>query len=165
MVSRTIFREYDIRGVTGTDLTPDVARAVARGYAQFIARKGAKGEIVVGRDNRPSGVALHEELVKGLLESGFDVVDIGIVPTPLSYWAQRKLGTAGGIQITGSHNPPEFNGFKLGLDNHSLHGADIQAIYEIIAAGDFREGQGALRQEDVIGRYVDDVATRVGPIS
>ena len=165
MLSRTIFREYDIRGVTDTDLTPDVARAVARGYAQFIARKGAKGEIVVGRDNRPSGVALHAQLVKGLLDSGFDVVDIGVVPTPLSYWAQRKLGAAGGIQITGSHNPPEFNGFKLGLDNHSLHGADIQAIYEIAAAGDFREGQGALRQEDVIGRYVDDVAERVGRIS
>ena len=165
MLSRTIFREYDIRGVTGTDLTPEVARAVARGYAAFIASKGAKGEIAVGRDNRPSGMALHAELVKGLLDSGFDVVDIGVVPTPLSYWAQRKLGAAGGIQITGSHNPPEFNGFKLGLANHSLHGADIQAIYELAAAGDFREGQGALRQEDVIGRYVEDVAERIGQIS
>ncbi len=165
MLSRTIFREYDIRGVTGTDLTPETARLVARGYAEFIARKGAKGEIAVGRDNRPSGEGLHAELVKGLLDSGFDVVDIGIVPTPLSYWAQRNLGAAGGIQITGSHNPPEFNGFKLGLDNHSLHGSDIQEIYELAAAGQFREGSGTLRKEDVIQRYVDDVAERIGQIS
>ena len=86
MLSKTIFREYDIRGVTGTDLTPEVARAVGRGYAEFIARKGASGEVCVGRDNRPSGTALHAELVRGLLECGFDVVDIGVVPTPLSYW-------------------------------------------------------------------------------
>jgi phosphomannomutase/phosphoglucomutase len=165
MLSRTIFREYDIRGVTGTDLTPEVAYAVGRAYAAFIARKGAEGEIAVGRDNRPSGTALHAELVRGLLESGFDVVDIGVVPTPVSYWAQRNLGSAGGIQITGSHNPPEFNGFKLGLDNHSLHGSDIQEIYELAAAGDFRDGRGTLRQEDVIGRYVADVAERTGRIS
>lgn len=165
MLSRTIFREYDIRGVTGTDLTPDVARSVARAYAAFISRKGASGEIVVGRDNRPSGVALHAELVKGLLDSGFDVVDIGVVPTPLAYWAQHKLGVAGGIMITGSHNPPEFNGFKLGLGNHSIYGADIQAIYEIAAAGDFLSGEGKLRQDDIIDRYVKDVAERIGPIS
>ena len=165
MLSRHIFREYDIRGVTGTDLTPEVAYAVGRGYAEFISRRGAKGEIAVGRDNRPSGTALHAELVRGLMDSGFDVVDIGVVPTPLSYWAQRNLGSAGGIQITGSHNPPEFNGFKLGLDNHSLHGSDIQAIYELAAAGEFRQGAGTLRQEDVIGRYVADVAQRIGKIS
>ena len=165
MLSRTIFREYDIRGVTGTDLTPDVARSVARAYAAFISRKGARGEIVVGRDNRPSGVALHADLVKGLLESGFDVVDIGVVPTPLAYWAQHKLGVAGGIMITGSHNPPEFNGFKLGLGNHSIYGADIQAIYEIAAAGDFVSGEGKLREDDIIDRYVKDVADRIGPIS
>ena len=165
MLSRTIFREYDIRGVTGTDLTPDVARSVARAYASFISRKGASGEIVVGRDNRPSGVALHAELVKGLLESGFDVVDIGVVPTPLVYWAQHKLGVSGGIQITGSHNPPEFNGFKLGLGNHSIYGADIQEIYEIAAAGDFVSGEGKLRHHDIIDPYVKDVAERIGPIS
>ena len=165
MLSRTIFREYDIRGVTGTDLTPDVARSVARAFASFISRKGVKGEIVVGRDNRPSGVALHAELVKGLLESGFDVVDIGVVPTPLAYWAQHKLGVAGGIMITGSHNPPEFNGFKLGLGNHSIYGADIQTLYEIAAADDFVAGEGKLRHDDIIDRYVKDVAERIGPIS
>ena len=165
MLSRATFREYDIRGITGKDLTPDVASAVARAYAAFISRKGASGAVVVGRDNRPSGVALHAEIVKGLLESGFDVVDIGVVPTPLAYWAQHKLGVAGGIMITGSHNPPEFNGFKLGLGNHSIYGADIQEIYEIAAAADFITGDGQLRKDDVIDRYVQDVAGRIGPIS
>ncbi|MEO8577312.1 MAG: phosphomannomutase/phosphoglucomutase [Gemmatimonadales bacterium] len=162
MLSRNTFREYDIRGVTGKDLTPDVARAVARAYARFLADKGVKGEIAVGRDNRPSGTALHTELVAGLLESGLDVVDIGIVPTPLAYWAQHKLGVVGGIQITGSHNPPEFNGFKLGLGNHSIYGADIQKIYDIAVAGDFPKGDGKLRNQDVIADYVEDIGQRVG---
>ncbi len=165
MLSRTTFREYDIRGVTGKDLTPDVARSVARAYARFLADNGVKGEIAVGRDNRPSGNALHAELVAGLLESGFDIVDIGIVPTPLAYWAQHKLGVAGGIQITGSHNPPEFNGFKLGMATRSIYGADIQKIYEIAVAGVFPQGEGKLRHQDVIADYVEDVGRRIGRIS
>ena len=162
MLSRNTFREYDIRGVTGKDLTPDVARSVARAYARFLSDKGVTGEIAVGRDNRPSGNALHAELVAGLLESGLDVVDIGIVPTPLAYWAQHKLGVVGGIQITGSHNPPEFNGFKLGMGNHSIYGQDIQKIYEIAVAQDFPAGKGKLRHQDVIADYVEDVGQRIG---
>jgi len=165
MLQRNIFREYDIRGVTGKDLNPDVARLVARGYAAFLAARGVSGSIAVGRDNRPSGNALHAELVAGLLESGFDVVDIGVVPTPLAYWAQHKLDVVGGIQITGSHNPPEFNGFKLGLEERSIYGADIQAIYELATAGDFPNGRGSLRHEDVIDPYIEDVAQRIGPFS
>jgi len=165
MLQRNIFREYDIRGVTDTDLTPDVARLVARGYAAFLARRGISGAIAVGRDNRPSGNALHAELVAGLLESGLDVVDIGIVPTPLAYWAQHKLNVVGGVQITGSHNPPEFNGFKLGLEMRAIYGADIQAIYELALAGEFPSGAGTIRNEDVIERYIDDVAERIGKIT
>lgn len=165
MLSRTIFREYDIRGVTEIDLTPEVARLVARGYAAFLKAKGVTGEIAVGRDNWPSGNALHAELVAGLLECGLDVVDIGIVPTPLAYWAQHKLGVVGGIQITGSHNPPEFNGFKLGLETRSIYGADIQQIYELAVAGEFPRGSGTLREQDVIGDYVEDVGQRIGRIS
>ncbi|HVF41328.1 MAG TPA: phosphomannomutase, partial [Gemmatimonadaceae bacterium] len=129
MLSRTIFREYDIRGVTGKDLTPEVARLVAKSYAAFLNARGVTGAIAVGRDNRPSGNQLHAELVAGLLESGLDVIDIGVVPTPLAYWAQHRLPVVGGIQITGSHNPPEFNGFKLGLEKRSIYGPDIQKIY------------------------------------
>ncbi len=165
MLSRTIFREYDIRGVTGRDLTPDVARAVGRAYAAFIAAKGVSGPIVVGRDNRPSGNDLHRELVAGLVESGIDVIDIGVVPTPLAYWAQHNLDVAGGIQITGSHNPPEFNGFKLGMGKRSIYGEDIQRIFELATTGEFLSGKGSVRSEDVIDRYIDDVASRVGSIS
>ncbi|HEU4879403.1 MAG TPA: phosphomannomutase/phosphoglucomutase [Gemmatimonadaceae bacterium] len=164
-LSQNIFREYDIRGVTGKDLTPDVARLVARGYAAFLAESGIKGEIAVGRDNRPSGNDLHRELVAGLLESGFDVVDIGVIPTPLAYWAQHNLKVAGGIQITGSHNPPEFNGFKLGVGTRSIYGADIQKIYQFALAGNFPGGQGNLRSEEIVDRYVEDVGQRIGKIS
>ncbi len=164
-LSRAIFREYDIRGVAGKDLTPEVARLVARAYAAFLVGKKVSGTIAVGRDNRPSGVDLHREIVAGLLESGLDVVDIGIVPTPLAYWAQHNLDVAGGIQITGSHNPPEFNGFKLGLGTRSIYGEDIQRIYTLAEAGHFPTGKGSSRDEEIIARYVDDVVARVGQIS
>jgi phosphomannomutase/phosphoglucomutase len=164
-LSRDNFREYDIRGVAGKDLTPDVARLVARAYAAFLAEKKVGGPIAVGRDNRPSGVDLHRELVAGLLESGIDVIDIGIVPTPLAYWAQHNLEVGGGIQITGSHNPPEFNGFKLGLGTRSIYGDDIQHIYDLAVAGKFSSGQGKLSSQEIVERYVDDVVKRIGKIS
>ena len=164
-LSRAIFREYDIRGVTGKDLTPEVATAVAGAYATFLAEKGITGAIAVGRDNRPSGDALHEALTKSLLATGVDVVDIGIVPTPVAYWAQHNLDVVGGIQITGSHNPPEYNGFKLGLKKSSIYGADIQHLYDLAVAGKFPRKQGKLRRENVIDRYIDDIVSRVGRLS
>jgi phosphomannomutase / phosphoglucomutase len=164
-LSRAIFRENDIRGIAGKDLTEEVATAVAGAYAAFLAEKGVKGAIAVGRDNRPSGEGLHRALVAGLLASGVDIVDIGIVPTPLGYWSQHNLDVVGGIQITGSHNPPEYNGFKLGLRTSSVHGADIQHIYDLALAGRFPRGKGTLRKEQVIDRYIDDVTARIGKLS
>jgi len=164
-LSRAIFREYDIRGITGRDLTPDVADAIGRAYAALLRERNIAGTIAVGRDNRPSGDALHERLVRALVESGIDVVDIGVVPTPLAYWAQHNLGVVGGIQITGSHNPPEYNGFKLGVGTRSIYGADIQRLYEIAVAGEFPKGEGSVRSEPVIDRYVQDVARRIGRLS
>jgi phosphomannomutase/phosphoglucomutase len=164
-ISQTIFREYDIRGIAGKDLTEDVAAAVAGAYATFLAEKGIRGAVSVGRDNRPSGEKLHKALVAGLLASGVDVVDVGIVPTPLAYWSQHNLDVVGGIQITGSHNPPEYNGFKLGLGTNSVYGADIQHIYDLATAGKFPGGKGTLRCEQIIDRYVDDIVGRVGKMS
>jgi phosphomannomutase/phosphoglucomutase len=161
-ISRAIFREYDIRGVAGKDLTEEVATAVAGAYAAFLVEKGAKGAIAVGRDNRPSGEGLHRALVSGLLASGINVVDIGIVPTPLAYWSQHRLDVVAGIQITGSHNPPEYNGFKLGLYKSSVYGPDIQRIYDLAVGGKFPRGEGTLRKEQIIDRYVDDIVARVG---
>src|SRR5205807_6085406 len=152
-LSRAIFREYDIRGVAGKDLTEDVATAVAGAYAAFLAEKGVSGALAIGRDNRPSGGALHRALVAALLASGLDIVDIGIVPTPLAYWSQHNLEVVGGIQITGSHNPPEYNGFKLGLGTNSIYGADIQHIYELAVTGRFPRGKGVVRHEQIIDRY------------
>jgi phosphomannomutase/phosphoglucomutase len=164
-LSRAIFREYDIRGVAGKDLTDEAATAVAGAYAAFLAEKRVKGALAVGRDNRPSGEGLHRALVASLLASGVDVVDIGIVPTPLAYWSQHNLDVVGGIQITGSHNPPEYNGFKLGLGTSSIYGADIQHIYELAATGTFPRGKGTLRNEEIIDRYIEDIAGRVGKLS
>ncbi|MFL5565401.1 MAG: phosphomannomutase/phosphoglucomutase [Gemmatimonadaceae bacterium] len=164
-LSRAIFREYDIRGVAGKDLTEEVATAVAGAYAAFLAEKGVKGALAVGRDNRPSGEALHRALVSGLLAAGIDIIDIGIVPTPLAYWSQHNLDVVGGIQITGSHNPPEYNGFKLGLGTNSIYGADIQHIYDLATAAKFPRGKGTKRSEAIIDRYVDDIAKRVGKLS
>lgn len=163
--SRAIFREYDIRGVAGKDLTEEVATAVGGAFAAFLAQKGVKGAISVGRDNRPSGEGLHRALVAGLIASGVDVIDIGIVPTPLAYWSQHNLDVVGGIQITGSHNPPEYNGFKLGLNKSSIYGADIQQIYELAVKGKFHRGKGSLRNEQMIDRYIDDIANRIGTLS
>ncbi len=162
---RDIFREYDIRGITGTELTPDVARVVGRAFAALLQERRLTGSVAVGRDNRPSGDGLHDALVTGLIESGIDVVDIGIVPTPVAYWTQHNLDVVAGIQITGSHNPPEYNGFKLGIGRASIYGNDIQRIYQLAAGGIFPEGKGSRRDEAVIDRYIDDVVSRIGKIS
>ncbi|MGH7602742.1 MAG: phosphomannomutase/phosphoglucomutase [Gemmatimonadaceae bacterium] len=164
-LSRMIFREYDIRGITGKDLTDDLATAVGGAYAGFLGERGVTGAVAVGRDNRPSGENLHRALVAALLTAGVDVIDIGIVPTPVAYWSQHNLDVVGGIQITGSHNPPEYNGFKLGLDKTSIYGPDIQHLYELAVAGNFPKGKGTLRHEQIIDRYVADVVDRVGKLS
>lgn len=164
-ISQTIFRQYDIRGVVGTDLTDDVAYALGRGYAALLGERNVQGAIAVGRDNRPSGLSLHTALTRGLLESGFDVVDVGVVPTPLLYWALNNEPVVGGIQITGSHNPPEYNGFKLCMGTNSLHGDSIQAIYSLIRDGHFPSGSGSMREVSVIDRYIQDIVQRVGRVS
>lgn len=160
-----IFRQYDIRGVTGRDLTPEAARAIGQGYATLLAQRGVSGAAAVGRDNRPSGPALRDALVEGLTRAGMDVVDIDVVPTPLLYWSLHHLPVVGGIQITGSHNPPEYNGFKLSVGAESLHGEGIQDLRRLIERGAFASGQGRVWSEPVIDRYVDDIATRIGPLA
>ena len=165
MISSAIFRQYDIRGIVGSDLTAEVARGIGRAFAAHLEEKGIRGAVAVGRDNRPSGTMLRDALVGGLTESGVDVVDIGVVPTPLLSWSLHHVGVVGGIQITGSHNPPEYNGFKISLGTASLHGEGITHLYELIERGRFPKGKGSVREERVIGRYVDDVVARVGRLS
>ncbi|WP_337170660.1 phosphomannomutase/phosphoglucomutase [Gemmatimonas aurantiaca] len=164
-ISQTIFRQYDVRGIVGQDLTEEVAYGLGRGYAALLAARGVQGAVAVGRDNRPSGTALRDALVRGLTECGVDVVDVGVVPTPLLYWTLHHEPVVGGIQITGSHNPPEYNGFKMCLGTASLHGADIQTLYQLIIDGAFPTGQGAVRHVEVIDRYVHDIVAKIGRIA
>src|SRR5690606_12472653 len=155
---------YDIRGIYGRDLTVEAAEAIGRGYAVLLAERGLKGAVAVGRDNRPSGDALRDALVRGLTGAGLDVIDIGVVPTPLLHCALHHLPVVAGIQLTGSHNPPEYNGFKCCIDKASLHGDGILHLRDVIAAGQFPTGQGKVREESVIDRYVADVTRRVGAL-
>jgi len=164
-VSGQIFRQYDIRGIVGDDLTTRVAHGLGRAFAALMARRNVRGAVAVGRDNRPSGKALRDALVRALNESGVDVVDVGVVPTPLLYWSLHNLPVVAGIQITGSHNPPEYNGFKLTMGGASLHGDQIQELYALLQAGSFPAGSGETQEVEIIDRYVADIAKRIGPLS
>jgi phosphomannomutase / phosphoglucomutase len=158
-----IFRQYDIRGVVGDDLTAEAALGVGRAYAALLRERGIQGTVAVGRDNRPSGVMLRDALVQGLIGGGFDVVDIGVGPTPVLYWSLHHLPVVGGIQITGSHNPPEFNGFKMCVGTGSLHSEGIQRLRDLLDAPAAAEA-GRVRHEDVHARYADDIVSRTGPL-
>ena len=161
-----IFRQYDVRGIVGRDLTADVARALGTAYAAYLDQHAGSGAVAVGRDNRPSGDMLRDALIDGLTASGRDVVDIGVVPTPLLYWSLHHERVAGGIQITGSHNPPEYNGFKLSVGTASLHGDEIQELHRLTStAAKPSTKTGAVRHEQVIDRYVDDIVTRIGRLA
>jgi phosphomannomutase/phosphoglucomutase len=164
-VSQGIFRQYDIRGIVGRDLTEEAATLIGRAYGTFLRGHGSRGAISVGRDNRPSGGMLRDALIRGITSTGFDVIDVGVIPTPLLYWSLHHLPVAGGIQITGSHNPPEYNGFKLSEGTTSLHGEEIQQLYRIIDQEAFTSGDGRVRHEPVIDRYLDDIVERVGQLS
>jgi phosphomannomutase len=153
----TILREYDIRGVVGETLGAADARAIGRAFACLLAQRGGRA-VAVGYDGRLSSPELEGALVQGLTESGVDVVRIGLGPTPMLYFAATILPVDGGIMITGSHNPANYNGFKMVMQKKSFFGADIQTLGKVAAAGDFPTGQGSVRVERVLDRYVDRLA-------
>ena len=159
-----IFRQYDIRGIVGRDLTPTVATALGKAYAAYLDDRNIAGAVAVGRDNRPSGDMLRDALVDGLTSAGRDVVDVGVVPTPVLYWSLHHVGVSGGIQITGSHNPPEYNGFKLSVGSASLHGDEIQVLYKLTSESRAAKRKGTVRKDAVIDRYIDDMVARTGPL-
>lgn len=149
-----ILREYDIRGPVGPLLGAEDARAIGRGFATRLRRAGGT-RVVVGRDGRHSSAMLETALVEGLTAGGVDVVRIGLGPTPMLYYAEAELEVDGGIQVTGSHNPAEDNGFKMMLRHRSFWGEDIQDLAALAAAGDWSEGAGAVTQVDLLADYVD----------
>ncbi|QCO19977.1 phosphomannomutase/phosphoglucomutase (plasmid) [Azospirillum brasilense] len=149
----TLLREYDIRGIVGTTLTTEDARAVGRAFGTMIVRKGGT-TACIGYDGRHSSPALEEALVDGLVSTGLRVTRIGLGPTPMLYFATRDRAADGGIMITGSHNPPEYNGIKMMLGKGPVYGAMIQELGAIAAAGDYATGPGSAERVDVQDAYV-----------
>ncbi len=154
-VSPYIFREYDIRGRVEEDFTPEVVEAIGRAYGTLVRRHGGQ-RVVCGRDGRLSSPQLQEALIAGIRSAGVSVADIGLTPTPVMYFALYYFeGFQGGIQVTGSHNPPEMNGLKICLGRETLFGPQIRALYEMIQKEDFEKGQGEVSELETLEPYKD----------
>ena len=158
----TVLREYDIRGIIGETLGPDDARAIGRSFGTLLRRAeeadGAKGmpTVAVGYDGRVSSPMLEHALVEGLSASGCNVVKVGMGATPMLYYAEASAeDVKGGIQITGSHNPPNYNGFKMVFQGRPFFGADIQGLGAMAAAGDWLDGAGEVTSREILGEYVE----------
>lgn len=149
----TSLREYDIRGIVGKTLGIEDARAIGRGFATLLRRSGGH-RVAVGRDGRVSSPALEAALIEGLNASGCDVVRVGMGPTPMLYYAEAILEVDGGIQITGSHNPGDYNGFKMVFQHRPFFGQDIQEIGKLAVAGDWEVGEGSVTDADILDDYV-----------
>jgi phosphomannomutase len=153
----TILREYDVRGIVGKTLTKEDAWALGRTFGSLAADEGARS-IAVGRDGRTHSPELEQALVDGLMECGLHVIRIGVGPSPMLYYATNVLDVQGGIQVTGSHNPPDYNGFKLLLNGRSVFGEEIQELGRRSAAGAWTEGDGSSEGADILDAYVDRLA-------
>ncbi len=151
-INKYIFREYDIRGEVKTDFPADIVEMLGRGYGTYVSKLGAK-KVALSGDIRLTTPALKHSFMNGLLSTGLDVVDIGIIPSPVNYYSMFKLDIDGAVQITGSHNPPEFNGFKMSLFKKAVYGEAIQEIRKIIENQDFNEGKGEFSEYDILPDY------------
>ncbi len=160
-VSPYIFREYDIRGKVGEDFTEEVVREIGKAYGTMVKRKGGK-KVTCGRDGRLSSPSLQNALIEGILSTGVDVINIGICPTPVMYFSLFNLeGIDGGIQVTGSHNPPEFNGLKICIGKDTLFGPQIQEIRKLIENQDFEKGIGKVEEKEILENYINYVCNNV----
>ena len=159
-IAREIFRAYDIRGVVGETLDAGAVTAVGRAFAAE-ARASGQRRTVVGGDGRRSTPLLREALIRGLTQGGLDVLDVGTVPTPLAYYATHRLETGTGVMITGSHNPPEYNGLKMVIDGATLAEERIDGLRRRIVAGDLSDGAGSVSAVDVAEPYASEVAADV----
>lgn len=159
-VAPGIFRAYDIRGVVGTDLTAEVATLVGKAFGTTIVRGGGS-RALVGRDGRLSGPELSAALIEGIRSTGCDVIEVGMGPTPVFYFGLHELGADGGIQVTGSHNPPEYNGFKTCVGTQTIYGEAIQRLRQMIEADDFETGEGGYETADLIPAYKAMIHERI----
>ncbi len=159
-ITRSIFKAYDIRGIVENELTPEVVKLIGLAIGSESIAKGERG-IVVGRDGRLTGEALSEALITGLIESGCHVVDIGMVPTPLVYFATYTKGATSGVMITGSHNPPEYNGLKIMIAGETLSADRIEALYARIIDEDFSYGAGSSISINIDQDYIDKIKSDI----
>ncbi|MEQ8695336.1 MAG: phosphomannomutase/phosphoglucomutase [Bauldia litoralis] len=162
----SILREYDIRGVVGETLTPDTAFAIGRAFGTIVVRQGGR-DVCVGYDGRLTSPGLESRLCEGLAACGLDVHRVGLGPSPMLYFAVYRVGAAAGVMVTGSHNPPEYNGFKMmlgpGVDGPAaFYGEDVQRVGALVAAQDFVDGAGATDAVEVKSAYIDHLVAEAG---
>ena len=155
-----IFKAYDIRGVVGKTLTPAIAEAIGQAVGSEAQARGVKA-ICIGRDGRLSGPDLSEALSKGILSTGTDVIDVGRVATPMLYFAAYELGTLSGVMVTGSHNPPDYNGFQMMLAGDTLAGEAIQALRNRLVNRDLAQGEGSYRTHDIVDAYINRITSDI----
>jgi phosphomannomutase / phosphoglucomutase len=168
MFTDKIFREYDIRGVVGRDFDEEFAFSLGKAFIALLMQVNPDAKRVsVGRDARLSSDGLASHIIDGIVSSGVDVYDIGLSPTPLQYFSIFSLGLDGGIMVTGSHNPPEYNGFKLSVGKETIFGSDIQRIKGIIGrqAGDAYQGKGRVEKHDIVSSYIKSMEERFSYLS
>lgn len=159
-ITKDIFRAYDIRGVVETALTPDAVQQIGQAFASEALAQNQK-TVVIGRDGRLSSPELAQRLSQGLRAGGCDVIDIGMVPTPVLYYATHILKTGTGIMVTGSHNPPQYNGLKMLIAGNTLYGDAIKAFYHRIIEGNVNQGEGTHTEQDVIPDYLDTIVNDI----
>ncbi len=159
MLSSTIFREYDIRGIAETELTDDGIRLLGQAIGTLLRRRFGP-RVNLGRDCRLSSGRLRNALIEGLKASGCAVSDLGVVPTPVLYYSVFRLNSDGAVMITGSHNPPEYNGFKTVMGPSTIHGEDIQLLRRMIETGDLDTGSGSEEPVDMVTPYVDEISSQ-----
>lgn len=155
-LTQGIFKAYDIRGIVGKTLDAAIARKIGQAFGSAVARKGER-TVVIGKDGRLSGPELTAALALGLQDAGIDVIDLGVVATPMVYFGTHILDANSGIMVTGSHNPPDYNGFKMVLAGEAIYGDTIQALYHAIVANEFSHGKGGYRTHDIKQAYLDRI--------
>lgn len=160
LLSKSIFKAYDIRGIIDKTLDADVAYAIGQAFGSAAFAKGEK-TVVIGRDGRLSGPSLTAALAMGLQATGIDVIDLGVVATPMVYFGTNVLGATSGIMVTGSHNPPDYNGFKMVLAGEAIYGDTILALYDRIVAKDFAVGEGTYSTHDIKAAYLERIVSDV----
>lgn len=159
-VNPHIFREYDVRGLVDKDLDIETVELLGKGYGVYMKSFGYN-EAIVGRDNRPSSAPFRDALIRGIVSTGCDVIDVGELPTPAFYFSLQEYDKQAGVMITGSHNPPQYNGFKLCRGHGTIYGEEIQKLRAIIEAGEFPSGEGKVTTADPIPAYTDYIAGNI----